>query len=96
MDGDPLAGSRLWRCSRVERVAATWLLDLEVDGVLRRFEAHRVGTTWFVDSPLGHTELREPPAEGLWTTGSPTSGDRLRSPPGDSAPDRVGRARPVG
>jgi acetyl/propionyl-CoA carboxylase alpha subunit len=82
VDGDPLAGSRLWRCSRVERVAATWLLDLEVDGVLRRFEAHRVGTTWFVDSPLGHTELREPPAEGLWTTGSPTSGDRLRSPTG--------------
>ena len=82
VDGDPLAGSRLWRCSRVERVAATWLLDLEVDGVLRRFEAHRVGTTWFVDSPLGHTELREPPAEGLWTTGSPTSRDRLRSPTG--------------
>ena len=34
VDGDPLAGSRLWRCSRAERVAATWLLDLEVDGVL--------------------------------------------------------------
>ena len=82
VDGDPLAGSRLWRCSRVERVAATWLLDLEVDGVLRRFEAHRVGATWFVDSPLGHTELREPQAEGLWTTGSPTSRDRLRSPTG--------------
>jgi acetyl/propionyl-CoA carboxylase alpha subunit len=82
VDGDPLAGSRLWRCSRVERVAATWLLDLEVDGVLRRFEAHRVGATWFVDSPLGHTELREPPAERLWTTGSPTSRDRLRSPTG--------------
>jgi acetyl/propionyl-CoA carboxylase alpha subunit len=80
VDGDPLAGSRLWRCARAERVAATWLLDLEVDGVVRRFEAHRVGTTWFLDSPLGHTELREPPAEGLWTTGSPTSGDRLRSP----------------
>jgi propionyl-CoA carboxylase alpha chain len=80
--GDPLAGSRLWRCSRAERVAATWLLDLEVDGVLRRFEAHHVGTTWFVDSPLGHTELREPPAERLWTTGSPTSRDRLRSPTG--------------
>jgi propionyl-CoA carboxylase alpha chain len=82
VDGDPLAGSRLWRCSRAERAAATWLLDLEVDGVVRRFEAHRVGTGWYVDSPLGHTELREPPAEGLWTTGSPTSGDRLRSPTG--------------
>jgi propionyl-CoA carboxylase alpha chain len=75
VDGDPLAGSRLWRCSRDERVAATWLLDLEVDGVLRRFEAHRVGTTWFVDSPLGHTELWEPPAEEPWTTGAPTSGE---------------------
>jgi propionyl-CoA carboxylase alpha chain len=96
VDGDPLAGSRLWRCSRAERVAATWLLDLEVDGVLRRFEAHRVGTTWFVDSPLGHTELREPPAEelwtaagglwtapeGLWTAAGPRSGDGLRSPTG--------------
>jgi propionyl-CoA carboxylase alpha chain len=82
VDGDPLAGSRLWRCSRAERVAATWLLDLEVDGVLRRFEAHRVGATWFVDSPLGRTELREPQDEGLWTTGSSTSGDRLRSPTG--------------
>ena len=82
VDGDPLAGPRLWRCSPAERVAATWLLDLEVDGVRRRFEVHRVGTTWFVDSPLGHTELREPPAEGLWTTGSPTSRDRLRSPTG--------------
>ena len=71
VDGDPLAGPRLWRCSPAERVAATWLLDLEVDGIRRRFEVHRVGTTWFVDSPLGHTELREP--GGLWTTGSPES-----------------------
>jgi propionyl-CoA carboxylase alpha chain len=85
VDGDPLAGSRLWRCSRAERVAATWLLDLELDGILRRFEAHRVGTTWFVDSPLGHTEVREPPPEareGLWTAGSPDPGGRLRSPTG--------------
>jgi propionyl-CoA carboxylase alpha chain len=104
VDGDPLTGSRLWRCSRAGRVAATWLLDLEVDGVLRRFEAHRVGATWFVDSPLGHTELWEPPAEGLWTTGPPTSGDRLRSPtggpgtgPGGSAAARVGsRSAPGG
>jgi propionyl-CoA carboxylase alpha chain len=103
VDGDPLAGSRLWRCSRAERVAATWLLDLEVDGVVRRFEAHRVGTSWFVDSPLGHTELWEPPAEGLWTTGSPASGDRLRSPtggpgagPGGSGAARVGSGPAAG
>jgi propionyl-CoA carboxylase alpha chain len=74
VDGDPLAGSRLWRCSRVERVTATWLLDLEVDGVLRRFEAHRVGTTWFVDSPLGHTELREPQEDPEGSGGSDAAG----------------------
>ncbi|HET9559832.1 MAG TPA: biotin/lipoyl-containing protein, partial [Actinomycetota bacterium] len=96
VDGDPLAGSRLWRCSRAERVAATWLLDLEVDGVLRRFEAHRVGATWFVDSPLGHSELREPPAEGLWTTGSPTSRDRLRSPTGGPGAGPGGSGAPSG
>jgi acetyl/propionyl-CoA carboxylase alpha subunit len=80
VDGDPLAGSRLWRCSRVERVAATWLLDLEVDGVLRRFEAHRVGTGWFVDSPLGHTELREPQED----------------PEGSGGPDGAGSHASVG
>jgi propionyl-CoA carboxylase alpha chain len=96
VDGDPLAGSRLWRCSRAERVAATWLLDLEVDGVLRRFEAHRVGTTWFVDSPLGHTELREPPAEGLSTTGSPPSRDRLRSSTEGPATRSGGSGAPSG
>jgi acetyl/propionyl-CoA carboxylase alpha subunit len=96
VDGDPLAGSRLWRCSRAERVAATWLLDLEVDGVLRRFEAHRVGATWFVDSPLGRTELREPQDEGLWTTGSPTSGDRLRSPTGGPGGGPGGSGAPSG
>jgi propionyl-CoA carboxylase alpha chain len=92
--GDPLVGSRLWRCSRAERVAATWLLDLEVDGVLRRFEAHRVGTTWFVDSPLGHTELREPQAEGLWTTGSPTGGPGA-GPGGSGAAGAGGSVGPV-
>ena len=87
VDGDPLAGSRLWRCSRVERVAATWLLDLEVDGVLRRFEAHRVGTTWFVDSPLGHTELREP-QEGSEGSGGPDAA----GPQGGVGPVATNRA----
>jgi propionyl-CoA carboxylase alpha chain len=34
-------------------------VDLEVEGVRRRFEVHRVGDTAYVDSPLGHSELRE-------------------------------------
>jgi propionyl-CoA carboxylase alpha chain len=91
VDGDPLPGSRLWRCSPdpahppasvAGRATRTWLVDLEADGVRRRFEVHRVGDTSYVDSPLGHTELREPPQEGLWTAGPANSGDRLRSPSG--------------
>ena len=90
--GDPLAGARLWRCTPD-------LADLEVDGVRRRFEVHLLGDTAWVDSPLGHSELRErsqdpdPPVGaapvGLWTAGSPESGDRLRSPTG--GPDTGGR-----
>jgi propionyl-CoA carboxylase alpha chain len=115
VDRDPLRGSRLWACTPD-------LVDLEVDGVRRRFEVHQVGDTSYVDSPLGHTEFHErpqapprpqrpdvgppdpgahppdagghppglgahPPAPGarsggLWTAGSPESGDRLRSPTG--------------
>jgi propionyl-CoA carboxylase alpha chain len=54
VDRDPLPGSRLWACT-------PGLVDLEVDGVRRRFEVHQVGDTSYVDSPLGHTELHEPP-----------------------------------
>jgi propionyl-CoA carboxylase alpha chain len=89
VDGDPLPEPRLWHCTPD-------LVDLEVEGIRRRFEVHRVGDTAYVDSPLGHSELREhlrdpatspegSPAglpEGLWTTRSPTPGDRLRSPTG--------------
>jgi acetyl/propionyl-CoA carboxylase alpha subunit len=89
VDGDPLPEPRLWHCTPD-------LVDLEVEGVRRRFEVHRVGDTAYVDSPLGHSELREHPQdpstspeeppeglpEGLWTTGSPDPGDGLRSPTG--------------
>jgi acetyl/propionyl-CoA carboxylase alpha subunit len=54
VDRDPLRGSRLWACTPD-------LVDLEVDGVRRRFEVHQVGDTSYVDSPLGHTELHERP-----------------------------------
>jgi propionyl-CoA carboxylase alpha chain len=81
VDAGPLPGSRLWSCTPD-------LVDLEVAGVRRRFEVHQVGGTAYVDSPLGHTELREHPQapasapEGLWTTRSSEPGDRLRSPTG--------------
>ena len=121
VDGDPLPGPRLWRCTPD-------LVDLEVEGVRRRFEVHRVGDTAYVDSPLGHSELREHPQdpagsaegppkglpeepptglptglpdgpskgrpEGLWTTGSPDPGDRLRSPTGGPSPDPPGWKAP--
>ena len=54
VDRDPLRGSRLWACTPD-------LVDLEVDGVRRRFEVHQVGDTCYVDSPLGHTEFHEQP-----------------------------------
>jgi propionyl-CoA carboxylase alpha chain len=34
-------------------------VELELDGVRRRFDVHAVGDTWYVDSPLGHSALRE-------------------------------------
>jgi propionyl-CoA carboxylase alpha chain len=61
VDGDPLVALRLWRCAPDPTADRTWLVDLEVDGVRRRFEVHRVGDTSYVDSPLGHSELREVP-----------------------------------
>jgi acyl-CoA carboxylase subunit alpha len=61
VDGDPLVAPRLWGCVPDPEAARTWLLDLEVDGVRRRFEVHQAGDTSYVDSPLGHTELHEVP-----------------------------------
>jgi propionyl-CoA carboxylase alpha chain len=57
--GEPLPGARLWGARPAgER---TWLVDLEVAGVRRCFEVHRVGDVHYVDGPLGHAELRELP-----------------------------------
>jgi acetyl/propionyl-CoA carboxylase alpha subunit len=94
VDGDPLPGPRLWGCSpdptHPPGSTRTWLVDLEAEGVRRRFEVHQVGVTSYVDSPLGHTELHErpqgpegptaaTPPEGLWTAGSPDPGVGLPS-----------------
>jgi acetyl/propionyl-CoA carboxylase alpha subunit len=56
IDGTPLPGPRLWTCNPN-------LVDLEVDGVRRRFEIHQVGDTIYIDSPLGHTEFHEHPQD---------------------------------
>jgi propionyl-CoA carboxylase alpha chain len=99
VDGDPLAAPRLRRCAPDADAARTWLLDLEVDGIRRRFEVHQVGDTSYVDSPLGHTELREVPRfpevaadGGLWTAPGPAPGVGLPSrlgAPGGEATDGV-------
>jgi propionyl-CoA carboxylase alpha chain len=96
VDGVPLAGPRLRRCAPDPGAARTWLLDLEVDGIRRRFEVHQVGDASYVDSPLGHTELHEVPRfpEGLWTTSGLAPGVGLPSRLGAPAPDRAGEARP--
>jgi propionyl-CoA carboxylase alpha chain len=95
VDGDPLVAPRLWRCGPDPEAARTWLLDLEVDGIRRRFEVHHVGDTSYVDSPLGHTELHEVPRfpEEPWTTPDPAPDVGLPSRPGAPAPDRAGAAR---
>ena len=53
VDGEPRA-ARLWSCGPE-------LVELETDGVLRRFELHRVGDLHYVDGPLGPSALRELP-----------------------------------
>jgi acetyl/propionyl-CoA carboxylase alpha subunit len=95
VDGDPLV-ARLRRCAPDPDGARTWLLDLEVDGIRRRFEVHHVGDVFYVDSPLGHTELHDVPRfpEGLWTTPGPAPGVGLPSQLGAPPPDRAGEARP--
>jgi acetyl/propionyl-CoA carboxylase alpha subunit len=78
VDGDPLPGSRLWRCTPD-------LVDLEVAGVRRRFEVHRVGDTAYVDSPLGHSELREHPQDPATTP--ERLKEWLRERPPERSPD---------
>ncbi len=41
------------------RVDPDGVVDLEVAGVRRRYEVHAVGNVCYVDSPLGHSALRE-------------------------------------
>ncbi|HEU4399595.1 MAG TPA: biotin carboxylase N-terminal domain-containing protein [Actinomycetota bacterium] len=59
VDGEPLPGARLWSAHAAG--PDTWSVDLEVGGVRRRFEVHRVGDVHYLDGPLGHAELRELP-----------------------------------
>ena len=44
------------------RVEPGGAVDLEVAGVRRRYEVHAVDDVIYVDSPLGHSALRERPA----------------------------------
>jgi propionyl-CoA carboxylase alpha chain len=92
VDGEPLPGARLWGTNPTG--AGTWLVHLEVAGVRRRFEVHRVGDVHYVDGPLGHAELRElprfPPPEDQAATAagslaSPLPGivRRVGAAPGD-------------
>ena len=53
VDGDPLTGLRLWRCTPD-------LVDLEVDGIRRRYEVHLLDTTAWVDSPSATPAPRPP------------------------------------
>jgi propionyl-CoA carboxylase alpha chain len=84
IDGDPLPGPRLWACTPN-------LVDLEVDGVRRRFEVHRVGDMIYIDSPLGHTEFHDHPQDAPLgdrpeahpsTPGAPPEGLWTADPPG--------------
>jgi propionyl-CoA carboxylase alpha chain len=54
VDGEPRE-VRLWSCGPE-------LVELEADGVLRRFEVQRAGDLHYVDGPLGPSALRELPA----------------------------------
>ena len=58
----------------------TWLVDLEVGGVRRRFEVHRVGDVHYLDGPLGHAELRERPRFPEPAAGGRPASGSLASP----------------
>jgi len=87
VDGDPLPGPRLWRCTPD-------LVDLEVEGVRRRFEVHQVGDTAYVDSPLGHSELREHPQDPAGSAEGPPKG--LPEGPPTGLPTGLLEGRPEG
>jgi biotin carboxyl carrier protein len=52
MNGDEPRNIRLGRCT-------SDYVELEVDGVRRTYQVHYCDSRYFVDSPLGHSELRE-------------------------------------
>jgi propionyl-CoA carboxylase alpha chain len=85
VDGEPLAGARLWGARQAgadswpTSPTWTWLIDLEVGGVRRRFEVHRVRDVHYVDGPLGHAELRELPRFPAGTAAA-AAGGSLASP----------------
>jgi acetyl/propionyl-CoA carboxylase alpha subunit len=54
VNGVPLPHARLLSCTPES-------VELELDGMRRRYGVHGVGDTVYVDSPLGHSVLHEPP-----------------------------------
>jgi propionyl-CoA carboxylase alpha chain len=60
------------------RVDPDGVVDLEVAGVRRRYEVHAVDGTAYVDSPLGHSALRE--KAPLREPVEETEGGSLRAP----------------
>jgi propionyl-CoA carboxylase alpha chain len=76
--GEPIAGARLWGTRPAG--PGTWLVDLEVAGIRRRFEVHRVGDVHYVDGPLGHAELRELPRFPAAEDRAATAAGSLASP----------------
>ncbi len=53
LGGDPVPA--------VLRTCTESSVQIEMDGVLRTFSTHRVGSTWYIDSVLGHSALVEMP-----------------------------------
>ncbi len=54
VDGEELSGA-VFQAHEPEKIS------LEVDGVRRTYDVHRVGDTFYIDSPLGSSELEEVP-----------------------------------
>jgi acetyl/propionyl-CoA carboxylase alpha subunit len=74
VDGEPRA-ARLGSC-------APGLVELEAEGVLRRFEVHRVGEVHYVDGPLGPSALRELARLPEPSPASPVAGSLVAPLPG--------------
>jgi propionyl-CoA carboxylase alpha chain len=74
VDGAPCS-MRLWSCGPE-------LVELEADGVLRRFEVHRVGDLHYVDGPVGPSALRELPPLPEPAPAGPAAGSLVVPLPG--------------